>query len=278
MIKYDLREYKKLTNKQYQIEKYRLQVELLKLQEDVIKHKRRIVIVFEGRDSAGKTGTIQLFSRYLIPSSMNYINLGVPSKSESKNWFKRYERKWPKKDADGKITFFDRSWYNRALIEPTLGYCSQRQYKNFLNKVNSWEKKQINKGIELTKFYLSIDRKTQQNRLKTRKNSPIKYWKFSESDAKIISKYDVFTLYKEQMFEKTSTTISPWIVINANNKKIAQISAMHYILNKIDYENKIVLEPIKLNDDISNYTYNFEGEVFSNLTYSQYNILSKYLG
>ena len=90
MIKYDLREYKKLTNKQYQIEKYRLQVELLKLQEDVIKHKRRIVIVFEGRDSAGKTGTIQLFSRYLIPSSMNYINLGVPSKSESKNWFKNF--------------------------------------------------------------------------------------------------------------------------------------------------------------------------------------------
>ena len=275
MIIYNLREFKKITPKQYAAEKFRMQVELLKLQEDVIKNGRKIAIIFEGRDAAGKTATIQHFSQYLIPEGMEYINFGVPTKSESKNWFKRYERKMPKK---GQICFFDRSWYSRALIEPTLGFCSQRQYKNFMNKVNHWEKDVIENGTEIIKFYLSIDQISQQKRLRARQESPIKYWKFSETDAQIINKYDIFKLYKEQMFEKTSSSFCPWVVINATNKRVARINAMHYLLNKLDYDEKEILNPRKWSSSIANYTFTLEDQTFENLTYKQYQLLTKYLG
>jgi len=206
---------------------------------------------------------------------MEYINFGVPTKSESNNWFKRYERKMPKK---GQICFFDRSWYSRALIEPTLGFCSQRQYKNFMNKVNHWEKDLIENGTEIIKFYLSIDQISQQKRLRARQESPIKYWKFSETDARIINKYDIFKLYKEQMFEKTSSSLCPWVVINATNKRVARINAMHYLLNKLDYDEKEILNPRKWSSSIANYTFTLEDQTFENLTYKQYQLLTKYLG
>ena len=275
MIIYDLREYKKLSQKAYANEKYRLQVELVKLQQDVINNKRKIAVIFEGRDSAGKTAAIKQFSENLIPDKISYVHLGVPTKAESKNWFHRYEKKIPK---PGEIVFFDRSWYSRALIEPTLGFCSQRQYKNFMNRVNTWEEELMDDKVELVKFYLSIDKESQKHRLKSRKDSPIKYWKFSDTDSQIVNKFDVFKLYKEQMFERTSTIKAPWVVINAHNKRLARISSMHYLINKLEYNKKKVLKPRNLDNESRHYQFIYEGEVFENLNYNQYKILSKYLG
>ncbi len=272
---FNLQGYEKLTQKQYQREKFRLRVELIKLQESVIKENRKVAVVFEGRDSAGKTDTAKQFSKYLIPKQVKYINLGIPTEWESKHWFKRYEKLMPK---NGEMIFFDRSWYNRALIEPTLGFCTQRQYKNFMKNVNDWELEYINNGTEIIKFYLSIDKTIQRNRLNARKNSPIKHWKFSHIDKMIIDKFDVLTLYKEQMFKQTSTKICPWIVIDSSNKRLARITAMHYLLNSTEYENKKVLKPKKWSKEIKSYSYSYEGELFDGLTYNQYKILSENLG
>tara|TARA_A100000164_G_scaffold173366_1_gene153948 strand:- start:46 stop:489 length:444 start_codon:yes stop_codon:yes gene_type:complete len=147
-----------------------------------------------------------------------------------------------------------------------------------MNKVNDWEKDLIENGTEIIKFYLSIDQISQQKRLRARQESPIKYWKFSETDARIINKYDIFKLYKEQMFEKTSSSLCPWVVINATNKRVARINAMHYLLNKLDYDEKEILNPRKWSSSIANYTFTLEDQTFENLTYKQYQLLTKYLG
>ena len=138
LITFDLNTYKKLNPKAYALEKRRLQIELLKLQEDVIKNERRICIVFEGRDTAGKSSAIKFFSEYLMPKNFKYVALGIPTKWESSNWFKRWSKVLPKK---GEIAFLDRSWYTRALTEPVMGYCSENQYLEFMKEVNHWEKK-----------------------------------------------------------------------------------------------------------------------------------------
>ena len=191
VFEYNFEQYKSLSPDLYRKEKYNLQVELLKLQEDVIKKKRKIAICFEGRDTAGKSSTINFFSEHLIPSNFNYVHLGIPTKKERKNWFERYETYLPNK---GQIVLFDRSWYTRALTEPTLGYCSKKQYEEFMTKVNKWEKSLVKKGTELVKFYFSIDKDQQKRRINARKNSKLKYWKLSESDKLMVNKWDVFTL------------------------------------------------------------------------------------
>ena len=155
VIEYKFEQYKTLGPIIYKKEKYKLQVELLKLQEDVIKNKRRIALCFEGRDTAGKSSTINFFSEHLRPSNFRYIHLGIPTKEEKNNWFQRWEKHLPE---EGKIALFDRSWYTRALTEPTLGYCSKKHYEEFMNNVNRWEDKLISNGIEVVKFYFSIDK------------------------------------------------------------------------------------------------------------------------
>ena len=248
-------------------------MELLKLQEDVIKKKRKIAICFEGRDTAGKSSTINFFSEHLIPSNFNYVHLGIPTKKERKNWFERYETYLPNK---GQIVLFDRSWYTRALTEPTLGYCSKKQYEEFMTKVNKWEKSLVKKGTELVKFYFSIDKDQQKRRINARKNSKLKYWKLSESDKLMVNKWDVFTLYKNQMFDLTSTDYAPWVVINANNKMIARLSALRYILNNLTYDEKLSLKPPKWGEDLGNYSLHIEGVLFENLTYEQFKILAPF--
>ena len=173
IIEYKFEQYNSLAPSQYKKEKYNLQVELLKLQEDVISNKRKIAICFEGRDTAGKSSTINFFSEHLIPSNFKYVHLGIPSPEEKKLWFKRWEQHLPK---SGQIVLFDRSWYTRALTEPTLGYCTKTQYEEFMTKVNDWEKNLIDKhNIEIIKFYFSIDKDQQTRRIKARKNSKLKY-------------------------------------------------------------------------------------------------------
>ena len=273
VFEYNFEQYKSLSPDLYRKEKYNLQVELLKLQEDVIKKKRKIAIFFEGRDTAGKSSKINFFSEHLITSNFNYVHLGIPTKKERKNWFERYETYLPNK---GQIVLFDRSWYTRALTEPTLGYCSKKQYEEFMTKVNKWEKSLVKQGTELVKFYFSIDKDQQKRRINARKNSKLKYWKLSESDKLMVNKWDVFTLYKNQMFDLTSTDYAPWVVINANNKMIARLSALRYILNNLTYDEKLSLKPPKWGEDLGNYSLYIEGVLFENLTYEQFKILAPF--
>jgi len=269
----DQREYKKLDNKAYSLEKRRLQIELLKLQEDVIKNKRKLCVIFEGRDTAGKSSAIKLFSEYLIPKNFKYVHLGIPTKWESSHWFQRWEKVLPN---EGEIAFLDRSWYTRSVIEPVMGYCTENQYKYFMSKVNSWEDKIIDDGTEIIKFYFSLSKDQQERRIHARELSELKYWKLSENDKKIMNKWDIFTLYKDRMFKKTGRENSPWVIINSNNKMIARLTALRYFLNKTDYENKKLLKPLKWSENIANYSAKIEGVRFENLNYDQYMILTKY--
>jgi polyphosphate kinase 2 len=224
-----------LPRKQYESEKYQIQVELLKLQEWVIKNNKKVAIVFEGRDSAGKGSTIKRFIEYLNPRGFKVVALGLPTDEDKKNWFGRYEKHLPN---PGEIVFFDRSWYNRAVVEPAMGYCTEEQYKDFMDKVIPWEENLIREGVIFIKFWFSITQEKQIKRFELRQQSPLKYWKFSPNDAKVLDKWEVIGNFKNQMFTKTSSNMSPWVIINSNDKKIGRLNAMRYVLSVVDYTDK----------------------------------------
>lgn len=224
-----------LGRRQYESEKYQLQVELLKLQEWVKKNKKRVAIVFEGRDAAGKGSTIKRFIEYLDPKGFKVVALGVPTEEEKNNWFQRYENQLP---SEGEIVFFDRSWYNRAVVEPAMGYCTEEQYQDFMKKVVDWEEKQIRGGLILIKFWFSITQDKQIKRFELRQKSPLKYWKFSPNDAKVLDKWEIIGNFKRQMFQQTSSRLSPWVIINSNDKKIGRLNAMRYVLSVVNYDDK----------------------------------------
>lgn len=228
-------EHSLITRKKYEDEKYDIQVELMKLQEWVIKNNQRVAIVFEGRDSAGKGSTIKRFIEYMNPKYFRVVALGLPTEEEKNNWFGRYEKHLPN---NGEIVFFDRSWYNRGVVEPAMGYCSEEQYMSFIENVGDWEESMIKKGLILIKFWFSITKEKQQLRFELRKQSPLKYWKFSPNDAKVVDKWDIITKYKNQMFNQTSTKLSPWVIVNSNDKKIGRLNAMRYVLDEINYDGK----------------------------------------
>ncbi|MDB2351290.1 polyphosphate kinase, partial [Candidatus Marinimicrobia bacterium] len=213
MIIYNRTKYKELSLRSYQKEKRRLQIELLKLQEWVIQSEKRLAIVFEGRDAAGKGATIKRFIENLIPKTKRVVELGVPTANQNKMWFKTYDKLLPQK---GEIVFFDRSWYTRGLIQPAMGYCTDRQYNYFMKKVNDWEKKHIADGLLLIKFYLSVSKENQKQRFAFRQNSPLKYWKLSANDLKAAKEWDLFTHYKEQVFTNSEPNNNPWVVINSD--------------------------------------------------------------
>ncbi len=221
--------------RQYESEKYHLQVELLKLQEWVKNTGQKVAIVFEGRDAAGKGSTIKRFVEYLNPNGFRVVALGVPTEEEKNNWFKRYEKHLPK---SGEIVFFDRSWYNRAVVEPAMGYCSEEQYQDFMDNVVGWEEKLIRSGVILIKFWFSITQDKQIKRFELRQKSPLKYWKFSPNDAKVLDKWEIIGNFKRQMFQQTSSALSPWVIINSNDKKIGRLNAMRYVLSVIKYEGR----------------------------------------
>ena len=224
-----------LSRREFESEKYDIQVELLKLQEWVIKNKKRVAIVFEGRDAAGKGSTIKRFTEYLNPKGFKVVALGVPTEEERNNWFGRYEKYLPN---PGEIVFFDRSWYNRGVVEPAMGYCTEEQYKDFIENVLDWEESMIDDGLILIKLWFSITKEKQLLRFELRKKSPLKYWKFSPNDAKVVDKWDIITKYKNQMFNNTSSSESPWVIINSNDKRIGMLNAMRYVLWEIDYDGK----------------------------------------
>lgn len=259
--------YEGISSEQYQTEKRRLQIELLRIQQRLIRDGARMAVVFEGRDAAGKGSTIKRFVENLIPSHTQVVALGIPNESESKYWFRRYERCFPR---SGNMTFFDRSWYSRALIEPTMGYCSEKRYKLFMKKVLRWEHMHIHNGLLLTKFYLSINRETQLFRFGDRLSDPLTYWKFSENDLYARKKWTIFTKYKEQMFNHTSSEISPWVVISANKKREARLTAMLYLVRAVG---RSAFEPLTGEDVKEQHSIRIGGVKFNNLSLQQMVVL-----
>jgi polyphosphate kinase 2 len=224
-----------IPEKKYQKEKYLLQVEMLKIQEWVKRENKKIVVIFEGRDAAGKGSTIKRITEYLNPRYFRTVALGIPTEEEKNNWFTRYENHMPK---EGEIVFFDRSWYNRAVVEPAMGYCTPEQYESFMSEVNEWEKSLNDKGIILIKLWFSISKDKQLSRFKFRQESPLKYWKFSLNDTKVAERFELMTELKNTMFRKTSTKENPWVIINSNDKKLGRLNAMRYLIDTIPYPDK----------------------------------------
>ena len=271
-VKYFNSEYKNLSDKQYADEKFILQVELLKLQEWVVNNNKRVAIVLEGRDAAGKGSTIKRFIEHLMPKHFRVYELGAPSKKENRTWLKTHEKALPK---PGEIVFFDRSWYSRAMIQPTMGYCSENQYKYFIKHVSKWEESLIKEGMIIIKFYLSVNKPTQKMRFHLREKHKLKYWKLSENDLKTLKKWEEYTFYKNQMFNRTSTKTSPWVIINSNHKMVARLNAMRYVLNKIPYSGKIELKNVSWLIDANKRDIKLFGVKFKELSNSQYALLSK---
>ena len=261
--------YKGISEGEYQIEKRRLQVELLKIQQRLIKKEKRLAIVFEGRDAAGKGSTIKRFTENLMPAHFDIVALGIPTSKESKYWFRRYESRFPK---SGRITFFDRSWYTRALIEPTMGYCTEKQYKYFMRKVLKWEHKHMDDGLMLVKFYLSIDEETQLYRFEDRLNNPLTFWKFSENDLKARKKWQIFTKYKEQMIHRTSSDRSPWVVVKAHKKREARLTCMLYLVRLFGNKD---FEPLTGEDVTKTHSIKVGGVQFRGLSMRQLAVLEE---
>ena len=272
IIVYNHTEYKDLPSELYTKEKYRLQVELLKMQEWTIKEKKKVAIVLEGRDAAGKGSTIKRFIQHMMPKITRVVELGVPTSKQNRNWFNTYNKHLPR---DGEIVFFDRSWYSRAVIQPTMGYCSKNQYYYFINNVNDWEKKLIDDGLILFKFYLSVSQETQQYRFFLRQSSELKYWKVSDNDLKAMEHWHLYTHYKEQMFEQTSTEHAPWILINSDNKMIARLNTMRYVLKRTNYSGKKKVKAKRYFKELEDFQITIKGVKFENLTKEQYELLFK---
>ena len=212
----------------------KLQVELLKLQNWIQDNNKRVIIIFEGRDSAGKGGAIRRITHFLNPRLFKVVALPKPSKDEREQWyFQRYVYHFPKY---GEILFLDRSWYNRAVVEPVNGFCSTADYERFMTEVNDFERMLVNENSILIKLYFSISKNEQKNRLDSIINDPLKRWKYSEVDSMAQDLWDDYTRYKLAMFEKTNTDFAPWKIIEADRKSLARLKAIRYILDTIPYK------------------------------------------
>jgi len=211
-----------------------LQVELIRLQTWAINNDERIIIVFQGRDAAGKGGAIRRLTERINPRHMRIVALPKPTEDEKTQWyFQRYVQQFPKA---GEIVFFDRSWYNRAVVEPVNGFCTQEEYKIFMNQVNDFERMILESGIHLVKIYMSISKKEQAKRFADIKSDPLKQWKMTKLDERAQVLWDEYTEYKKAMFEKTNTEASPWKIIRANRKTEARVNVINHILNRIPYD------------------------------------------
>ncbi len=210
------------------------QEELIKLQNWAIENDKKIVVVFEGRDAAGKGGAIRRITEYINPRQYRIIALDIPTSDEKKQWFfQRYINELPK---PGEIVFFDRSWYNRAVVEPVHEFCTQKEYEVFMDQVNAFEKMLIDSDTYLIKLYFSIKKEEQKRRFDEIKNSPLKRWKITPVDERAQELWDEYSSYKERMFEHTHTDHAPWKIIDANQKSNARIEAISYILDQIPFE------------------------------------------
>lgn len=225
-----------MSRKRYEAHKYQLQVELLKLQSWAKETGQRVVILFEGRDAAGKGGAIRRFNEHLNPRGARVVALEKPTESERGQWyFQRYVQHLP---TAGEIVMFDRSWYNRAGVERVMGFCTEREYQQFIHQAPLFERQLVQSGVHLIKFWFSVSRKEQRRRFKERELHPLKQWKLSPIDLASLDKWDDYTKAKEAMFFETDTADAPWTVIKSDCKKRARLNAMRYVLHKLPYTNK----------------------------------------
>ena len=225
-----------MSRKSYEKQKYTLQVELLKLQAWVKETGARVMIVFEGRDAAGKGGTIRRFMEHLNPRGARVVALEKPTEEEKGQWyFQRYVKHMP---THGEIVLFDRSWYNRAGVERVMGFCTDDEYREFMLQAPLFERMLTRSGIYLIKFWFSVSRDEQRRRFKERELHPLKQWKLSPIDKASLDKWDDYTRAKEAMFFETDTVDAPWTVIKSDDKKRARLNAMRYVLSRVPYDNK----------------------------------------
>jgi polyphosphate kinase 2 len=222
---------------EYEEEKHKLQIELLKLQTHVRKTGQRIVMLFEGRDAAGKGGTIKRIREHLNPRGARVVALEKPSDRERTQWyFQRYTDHLP---SAGEIVLFDRSWYNRSMVEPVMGFCTDEQHKRFLKYAPVFERILTKEGIILFKLYFSVSKKMQLKRFEKRSKDPLKQYKLSPVDMQAQDLWGEYTMRKFQMLLETNTSLSPWTIIRSDNKKKARVNCMKHILSRLEYEGKV---------------------------------------
>ncbi|MGB0848008.1 MAG: polyphosphate kinase 2 [Thiolinea sp.] len=212
------------------------QAELIRLQKYLEKTQRRMIILFEGRDASGKGGTIRRVTRYMNEKKYRVVALGKPTETERTQWFfQKYVREFPR---GGEMVLFDRSWYNRAMVEPVFGFCTEQEYKNFMKGVVGFEKDLVRQGTVFIKLYFSVTKEEQARRFKRRKDDPLRQWKLSEVDMQAQERWDDFTNQKYSMLKRTHTSAAPWVVIRSNDKYRARLNVMKVILNSVPYERR----------------------------------------
>jgi len=212
------------------------QAELLKLQHHLEERDQRMIVLFEGRDAAGKGGTIRRVTRYMNEKHYRVVALGRPTEDQRTQWyFQRYAAQFP---TGGEIVLFDRSWYNRAMVEPVFGFCTDEEYRNFMKGVVGFEKDLVRQGTTLVKLYFSVSKEEQQRRFDRRRTDPLRQWKLSEVDLQAQEHWDDFTEMKYKMLKRTSTLEAPWMIIRSETKHLARMEAMKLILNSVDYEGR----------------------------------------
>jgi len=220
----------------YEKELHKLQYEIVKLQKWIIESKQRLLIIFEGMDTAGKSSTIKALTPYLNPRSSRSVALPKPNDKELGQWY--FQRHFKQLPNEGEMVFFDRSWYNRAGIEQVFGFCTEAEHEQFYAQINDVEKMLVDDGIFFFKFYLNIDHPTQAKRIRDREKDPLKSWKLSKLDYKSFEKYDVYVELRDKMFRRSGTPYAPWVCLDAVDKKRARLNAIRYLLNNIPYEGK----------------------------------------
>ena len=232
----------KETHLEYEAELKKLQLELMKLQLHAKETGMRIAIIFEGRDASGKGGTIKRITANLNARGVRVVALDKPNEQETSQWyFQRYIQHLP---PAGEIVLFDRSWYNRSMVEPVMGFCTDEQHKRFLKQVPMFEEMLVKDGIHLFKFYFSVSKKEQKRRFDSRKTDPLKQYKLSPVDKLAQEYWDLYSVAKFQMLNETNRSLSPWTIIRSDNKKRARINCIKHILSTLDYEGKIAAEDL----------------------------------
>jgi len=238
----------KETTLDYERQLHDLQIELMKMQSQVRAEGMRLVLLFEGRDAAGKGGTIKRFTEHMNPRGARVVALEKPSNKERTQWyFQRYTAHLP---AAGEIVFFDRSWYNRAMVEPIMGFCTDEENKRFIKDVPYFEQMLVKDGVKLFKFYFSVSKKEQLRRFKSRHGDLLKQYKISPVDEEAQKRWDQYTVKKFQMLSETNRTIAPWTIVRSDLKKLARLNCIKSVLSQIDYVDKAPAEMLKVDPEI----------------------------
>ena len=273
--RYDVAAFRDVNYAAYRAELRELRLQLLLMQEWVVKQRLRLAVVLEGRDAAGKGSTASGITHYLNPKSAKVIEQGIPTPRQMRNWLGTYYKLMP---AEGNITIFDRSWYSRAIIQPAMGFCTMRQYSYFMTHVNDWERRIVDEGVSLLKVYLSVSKEAQDLRFRIRQDSDLQYWKYSPTDRRVAERWQMLTYFKERMFAVTSTDYAPWVIIDSDNKHQARLNTIHYILSRFEYAGKDLnlkaIEASADNDD-SHRNVMVDGVLFRGMTPEQVAVLER---